>query len=238
MFRFDRIELNKAFSSLSKYLLKNLERACSDISSSVEHGVGHYTMLYNHLNSLASIASDPKTWQPAKNLQKEFLSEKQRHMRALIPGLEEMIGHSVRSWNSSEECKKLSAEVGVIYNRTKKSDDNFISTKDYNTFLQFTLLHLSKVNANRKTVISKLTNAMLWSAELVYKDDNGQLHIGVNRPDDESIGRVVTLHKSSGATKTDESVSIYIDTTGYRLMNMYSDVKQWYFQGRRAAKVC
>ena len=77
---------------------------------------------------------------------------------------------------------------------------------------------------------------MFSSAECVFKDSEGNLHVG-KTTDGELIGRVITMQSSSGATKTKDTVSIYIDMDCYKICRMYEDIKNWYFQGDKKKKV-
>ena len=230
-----RVEMHKAFSALTKYLSYNLALCCADISSG-EGGVGYYTMLKLHNDSLMTTAANKKTWQGSKSLAKEYSAEKSRHLRSLIPGIQELIADSVKTWNDSQHCRQITEEVVQIYKETKKHTR--ISTPDYNKFCQYVMFYVSRLNANRKIVITELKNGMVWSAEKVYKDSDGNIHVGVLRADKECIGKVVTMQKSSGATKTDETVSIFFDKNSLILLNMYRDIKNWFFTSTRSSKVC
>ena len=213
---------------------QELSSACSDISKN--SGVAQYTYLRNHIDSLEAWAKNPKTWERSKMLQSEYSAEKQKYIRSLFPGLEELIADSVKTWNSSNECEKLTSEIVTIYKATKRSEGNFIGPLDYNKIQQFSMFYLSLLNNNRKTVISHLTNEMFSSAECVFKDSEGNLHVG-KTTDGELIGRVITMQSSSGATKTKDTVSIYIDMDCYKICRMYEDIKNWYFQGDKKKKV-
>ena len=74
-------------------------------------------------------------------------------------------------------------------------------------------------------MVTNLTNEMLWSAEDVYLDESGEVMIGVGQGKGTRHGKVVTLIRSSGGTKTDETVSIFMLTFHVDLCRMYRDIK-------------
>ena len=228
--------MNKAFSAFAKFYLHCLVTQCSKLSKGSE-GVAHYTYLKNHCESIELSARDPSVWKVSKALQKEYEAEKRKHLRTIYPGLQQLVADSVEEWNSSSENKTLRDEAVGIYNSARNSRTG-LSNTDYNKFAQYLLLLLSTVNRNRKTVISELTNRMVWAAEEVYRSPDKEIHVGKTQKDGwENIGRVVTMQRSSGATKTEETVSVYINPFCWSLCRMYGDIKKWFFDGQRAAKM-
>ena len=104
--------------------------------------------------------------------------------------------------------------------------------------MQFVIFYVSALNSNRKTVVSELTNRMMWSSDLVFKDKEGNIKFGSTKETAVNIGRVVTMQKSSGATETDETVSIYLNLEAINLMWMYREMKNWFFSDKKRSKVC
>lgn len=188
-----------------------------------------------HIDALVETASDPDTWQISKSLAKEYSAEKQRHLRSLIPGINDLVADSVKNWNQSSQCKELTNEVTQIYKTAKRTVGHIVSSAEFNKFTQYVLFNISSINANRKIVITELKNNMVWSSEKVYKDSDGKMHIGGLRSEEECIGRVVTMERSSGATKNDRSVSIFFDKNSYNLCHMYRELKAWFFKESRVA---
>lgn len=228
--------MNKAFSCLAKFLLQSLQEACTDISLGAE-GVAHFTNLKNHMVALTDTAKDPRSWKESKLLEKEYTAAKRQHQRTLCPGMQEAIADSVKSWNTSSKNQQLTEEVLEIYTIAKSNTGQQISTQDYNKFTQCLIFAIATVNRNRQNVVAELTNGMIWSAEDVYLDADGKVHIGVGGGDRQPNGRVVTMQRSSGATKTEETVSIYINTYHLNLCRMYRDMKEWFFSGERSSRV-
>ena len=72
-----------------------------------------------------------------------------------------------------------------------------------------------------QTVVSELTNRIMWSSDLMLKDKEGSIKTGSTKETAVKIGRVVTMQRSSCATKqTRLSVS------------MYREMKNWFFSDK------
>ena len=147
----------KSFSSLAKYLSHSLDTSASTITGT-GLGVAHFTMLKSHIQSLVNIASDPKTWDEAKLLEKEMGAEKKKHLRTIFPGIEGAIGDSIKNWHESLEYKKLVKDIKSIYTNVKESGDKYVSPANYNKFMRFVIFYVFALESNRKTVVSVLTN--------------------------------------------------------------------------------
>ena len=115
-----------------------------------------------HIDALVETASDPDTWQISKSLAKEYSAEKQRHLRSLIPGINDLVADSVKNWNQSSQCKELTNEVTQIYKTAKRTVGHIVSSAEFNKFTQYVLFNISSINANRKIVITELKNNMVW----------------------------------------------------------------------------
>ena len=80
---------------------------------------------------------------------------------------------------------------------------------------------------------------MMWAAQDVYIDDEGRVRIGFMLEDEETgrtpDGKVITLTYSTGGTKTENTVSAYINAFQWKLCMMYRDLKAAF--GEREAKV-
>ena len=86
-------------------------------------------------------------------------------------------------------------------------------------------------------MVTNLTNEMLWSAEDVYLDESGEVMIGVGQGKGTRHGKVFAMERSSGGTKTDETVSIFMLTFHVDLCRMYRDIKARFFSGERSSWV-
>ena len=86
-------------------------------------------------------------------------------------------------------------------------------------------------------MITNLTNALVWAAEDVYLDESGEVMIGVEQGRSTQHGKVVTMERSSGGTKTDDTVSIFMLQFHVDLCRMYRDIKAQFFCGERSARV-
>ena len=231
------MERTKAFSSLAKYLQSDLMSKVTDLSMT-QQGLQKYTMLKVNMDSIVQNASDKGTWSKAKRMEKEYTAEKKKHMRSAYPGLQEAVADCAKNWNRSKTSEKDAKQAQDIYGKAERSQGNVVSVGDYNKFTQILLLGIAVGNSNRKAVSEEVTNQMIWSAEDVYKDREGNIHVGnYGCRGMENIGKVITMQWSSGATKTEETVSLYLSPYHLNMCRMYKDIKRWFFAGDKATKV-
>ena len=232
--------MNKAFSCLTKFLVKSLRSHCTELSKGKE-GVSHYTNLINMFTALEKEATDSIAWKASKALEKEHTAAKKHHTNILFPGLQEKVAESVKNWNQSDEFRKMISSVFKIHEEGCKGTDDSedrITTPDYREVLQLAMMALTTSNANRNIVNSTLTNRHIWKADKVFQDnETGEGFVGIGGEGRKEIGKAVTLQQSSGATKTGNTISVYLDQFTMRLLNTYRDVKKFFFVGRKKARV-
>ena len=222
---------------MAKFLKSDLTSKVTALSSNPQ-GLQKYTMLKVNMDSLVEKASDRGTWAKGKRMEKEYTAEKRKHMRTAYPGLQDAITDSVKNWNKSDTNKKNTKRAEEIYREAERSEHHHVTAAKYTKFTQSLLLGLAVSNSNRKAVCEEVTNQMIWSAEDVHKDSQGNIHVGnFGGRGRENIGKVVTLQWSSGATKTEETVSLYLSPYYLDLCRMYKEIKKWFFSGDRTAKV-
>ena len=137
---------------------------------------------------------------------------KNQALRCCTPQLEEAIRDSIAAWNKSSSKKEDLERFVAIYDDAKvekKRKGPRIAPADYQHCVNFTVFTVALLNSNRKAVLPAVTNGDWRRAKDVYKEvEGGELVFGGNG---DFYGKVVTLHPSSGACKTEGNITIFMN---------------------------
>ena len=184
--------MNKAFIFLVKYIRRSLEASCAKLSRGIE-GPGRYTYLINMMTALEHGSSDTITWKKSKMLEKEHVANKRHTERVLYPGFQQLVSDSLKTWNQSEVFQakmKSTFEVYEVAAGGEEGSETRLNTPNYREGLQFLMMSVATLNANRNIVSSKILNRHVWSADIVVQDNlTGEVTLGQPSQTRTEIGR-------------------------------------------------
>ena len=173
----------------------------------------------------------------AKQLEKEHSALKKRNLQVLYPKMEESICDSVSAWNKSSSKREALEKFVNIYEEAKveaKRKGPCVAPADYQHCVNLTVFTCALLNSNRKAVIPAVTNADYRMAKDVFQsEEGGELVYEGGK----FYGKVLKMHPSSGACKTDGAVTIFFNAFCLQLMEMLADMACWFFTGDLEARV-